>query len=149
MYSQTYIIECLHPRDTEPRTRKSVCHGLNYGNPKIKIPLPGSVQKAEKLVRMAGYGSQVEAFDLSMNQSAEKAVPEDKNIFWDSIKLRSITHARKILDGDKNEATLYFQEKTSERLSEIFKPIVHKSMSEVRVTEKYQEFFPLIETSSH
>jgi hypothetical protein len=61
----------------------------------------------------------------------------------------SITHARKLLDGDENGATPCFQEKTSGRLSESFKPIVYKSMSEVGVSEKYQDFFPLIETSSH
>jgi hypothetical protein len=60
-----------------------------------------------------------------------------------------ITHARKLLDGDGNGATPYFQEKTSGRLSEMFKPIVHKSMSEAGVTEKYQDLFPLIGTSSH
>jgi hypothetical protein len=113
--------------------------GGYYNNPKIKIPLPGSVQKVEKLVRVAGYGTQVDAFELSMNQAAEKAAPEAKTIFWDSIKQMSITDARKILDGPENGATLYFKEKTYGRLSEIFKPIVHNSMSEVGVTEKYQE----------
>lgn len=113
--------------------------GGYYKNPKIKIPLPGSVQKVEKLIRAAGYGSQVDAFVLSMNQAAEKAAPEAKAIFWDAIKQMTITDARKILDGPENGATLYFKEKTSGRLSEVFKPIVHNSMSEVGVTQKYQE----------
>jgi hypothetical protein len=113
--------------------------GGYYNNPKIKIPLPGSVQKVEKLIRVAGYGTQVDAFELSMNQAAERAAPEAKNIFWDSIKQMSITDARKILDGPDNGATLYFKEKTYGRLTEIFKPIVHGSMSQVGVTEKYQE----------
>jgi len=113
--------------------------GGYYQNPKIKIPLPGSVQKVEKLIRAAGYGSQVDAFELSMNQAAEKAAPEAKGIFWDAIKEMSITDARKILGGADNEATLYFKDKTYTRLSEIFKPIVHNSMSKVGVTEKYQE----------
>ena len=113
--------------------------GGYFSNPKIKIPLPGSVQKVEKLVRVAGYGGQVDAFELSMNQAAEKAAPEAKGIFWDSIKQMSITDARKILDGPDNAATLYFKDKTYGRLSDGFKPIVHQSMSEVGVTEKYQE----------
>lgn len=113
--------------------------GGYYNNPKIKIPLPGSVQKVEKLVRAAGYGTQMDAFVLSMNQAAEKAAPEAKGIFWDSIKQMSVTDARKILDGPENGATLYFKDKTYGRLSEIFKPIVHTSMSQVGVTEKYQE----------
>jgi hypothetical protein len=113
--------------------------GGYYNNPKIKIPLPESVQKVEKLIRVAGYGSQVDAFELSMNQAAEKAAPEAKGIFWDAIKQMNITDARKILDGPENGATLFFKEKTTGRLSEIFKPIVHNSMSQVGVTEKYQE----------
>jgi hypothetical protein len=87
--------------------------GGYYNNPKIKIPLPGSVQKVEKLIRVAGYGRQVDAFELSMNQAAEKAAPQAKEIFWDAIKQMTITDARKILDGPDNGATLFFKEKTT------------------------------------
>ena len=113
--------------------------GGYYNNPKIKIPLPGSVQKVEKLIRAAGYGNQVDAFELSMNQAAEKAAPKAKGIFWDAIRQMSISDARKILDGPDNAATLYFKDKTYGQLSEVFKPIIHQSMSRVGVTEKYQE----------
>lgn len=113
--------------------------GGYYNNARIKIPLPGSIQKVEKLVRTAGLGSEVDAFELSMNHAAEKAAPRAKSIFWDAIKQMNVTDARKILEGGDDAATLYFKDKTYGRLSEIFKPIVHKSMSEVGVTEKYQE----------
>jgi hypothetical protein len=113
--------------------------GGYYNNPKIKIPLPGALQKVEKVVRLAGYGNQLDSLELSMNQAAEKAAPMAKRIFWDSIKQMNIADARKILDGPEDGATLYFKEKTYDRLSEAFKPIVHKSMSEVGVTEKFQE----------
>jgi hypothetical protein len=113
--------------------------GGYYNNAKIKIPLPGSIQKVESLVRTAGFGSEVDAFELSMNRAAEKAAPEAKSIFWDAIKQMKVTDARQILEGGDNAATLYFKDKTYGRLSEIFKPIVHKSMSEVGVTEKYQQ----------
>ena len=113
--------------------------GGYYQNAKIKIPLPGAIQKVEKLVRAAGLGSEVDAFELSMNQAAEKAAPEAESIFWDAIKQMNVADARKILDGGDNAATLYFKDKTFGRLSEIFKPIVHESMSAVGVTQKYQQ----------
>ena len=50
-----------------------------YGNPDIKIPLPESVKKVEKLLRAAGYGGKVDAFELSMNRAAERAAPEAKS----------------------------------------------------------------------
>jgi len=113
--------------------------GGYYDNPAIKIPLPESVQKAEKLLRSTGFGPKVDAFELSMNQAAEKAAPEAKSIFWDAIKKMEITDAKKILNGRDDEATLFFKDKTNEQLQQIFKPIVKDSMAEVGVTRSYQE----------
>ena len=110
-----------------------------YENPKIKIPLPESVQKVKKLLLLAGYGPQVDAFELSMNRAAEQAAPKAKELFWDSIKQMTFSDARKILDGKENAATLYFEDKTRDRLSDMFEPIVHTSMSKVGVTRSYQD----------
>jgi hypothetical protein len=109
-----------------------------FKNPKIKIPLPSSVQKIEKIVRVAGYGSLVDSFELSMNRAAEKAAPQAKALLWEAVKQMSFDDAKKILNGRDNEATIYFKDKTYDRLSDIFKPIVHESMSKVGVTRQYQ-----------
>jgi hypothetical protein len=119
--------------------------GGYYNNPEIKIPLPGSVQKVEKLLRGAGFGSKVDAFELSMNKAAERAAPEAKSIFWDAIKKMKIDDAKKILNGREDEATLYFKDKTSARLQEIFEPIVKESMGEVGVTRTYQDLNAKVE----
>lgn len=116
-----------------------------YNNPKIKIPLPKNVQKVEKLVRGAGYGSKVDAFELSMNRAAEQAAPEAKSIFWDAIKKMNFTDAKKILNGSDNEATLYFKDNTYDRLGEIFKPIVKESMGAVGVTSSFQDLNAKVE----
>ena len=110
-----------------------------YKNPKIRIPLPDTVQKTEKILRAAGYGSKLDEFELSMNRAAEKAAPEAKGLFMDAIKQMTFTDAKKILNGRENEATLYFKDKTSPRLREVSKPIVHQTMGEVGVTKSYQE----------
>jgi hypothetical protein len=86
-----------------------------------------------------GYGPKVDEFELSMNRAAEKAAPKAKALFFDAIKQMTFSDARKILQGQDNEATLYFKDKTSNRLHEIFKPIVRRVMSEVGVTRTYQE----------
>ena len=110
-----------------------------YNNPNIRIPLPAAVQKVEKALRAIGYGSKVDAFELSMNRAAEKAAPEAKALFIDTIKQMSFADARKILNGRDNEATLYFKDRTWDRLAEKFKPIVNSVMSQVGVTRSYQE----------
>ncbi|MGD2037988.1 MAG: DUF4197 domain-containing protein [Desulfobacterales bacterium] len=110
-----------------------------YRNPDIKIPLPESVQKVEKLLRGAGYGQKVDAFELSMNRAAERAAPEAKSIFRDAITRMSFEDADKILNGRDNEATLYFKDKTSDQLQALFKPIVKDTMGEVGVTRSFQD----------
>jgi hypothetical protein len=116
-----------------------------YKNPQIKIPLPASVQKVEKLLRGAGLGSKVDAFESSMNHAAERAAPEAKSIFWDAIKKMQIDDAKEILNGREDEATLYFKDKTYSRLQDIFEPIVKESMGEVGVTRTYQDLNAKVE----
>jgi len=115
-------------------------------NPAIKIPLPDTIQRVEPLVRAAGYGEQLDAFEMSMNRAAEQAAPKAKNIFWDAIRQMTISDAQKILNGRENEATLYFKERTYGQLSEVFEPIVHETMSQVGVTRKYQELEQKVNT---
>ena len=110
-----------------------------YQNPDIKIPLPKSVQKTEKILRAAGYGEKVDSFELSMNRAAERAAPEAKSIFGDAIKQMTFDDAQKILNGRDNEATLYFEGKTSAQLQDAFKPIVQDAMGEVGVTRSFQD----------
>jgi len=117
-----------------------------FKNPKIRIPLPENVMKAEKLLRASGFGDQINEFELSMNRAAERAAPEAKSIFLDAVKQMSFTDARQILDGPDDAATQYFQGKTSGRLQEIFKPITHQAMSEVGVTNSYQSIDDKIKT---
>ena len=117
-----------------------------FKNPKIRIPLPENVMKAEKLLRTVGFGNQVDEFELSMNRAAERAAPEAKSIFWDAVKQMSFTDARQILDGPDDAATQYFQDKTSDQLQVIFKPITRQAMSEVGVTSSYQSIDDKIKT---
>ena len=110
-----------------------------YKNPKVRIPLPESVQKVERVLRAVGFGPKVDAFEMSMNRAAERAAPEAKALFLDAIRQMTLSDAKKILQGRDNEATLYFEDKTRGRLHELFKPIVRTVMSEVGVTRSYQE----------
>ena len=120
--------------------------GGYYDNPDIRIPLPEPVKKAENLLRLSGLGSQVDAFEKSMNRAAERAAPEAKSLFWDAIKKMTFSDAKKILNGRDNEATLYFEEKTSDRLGALAKPIVHDAMAEVGVTRTYQQLDAKVRT---
>jgi hypothetical protein len=110
-----------------------------YGNPEIRIPLPDSVLKVEKVIRVFGYGSQLDAFTESMNRAAEKAAPAARDLFWKTVKDMTFEDAIKILKGRDNEATLYLKDKTWDKLLETFKPVVNQAMGSVGVTKQYQD----------
>ena len=110
------------------------------GNPKVKIPLPGGLEKAEKLMRNLGMGKYADELEVSMNRAAEAAVPQAKALLVDSIRKMSVDDAKGILTGGDDAATQYFRRTTSGPLAEKFKPIVQKARAKVKLAEKYDQF---------
>jgi len=113
-------------------------------NESIKILMPENLNMVEKSLRLAGYGSQVDEFVLSMNRAAEKAAPFARDIFLDAILEMSIEDAKNILSGGDTAATSYFRDKTSDRLTDAFRPIVEKAMGEVGVHRQYNQLTGMV-----
>ena len=109
------------------------------GNPKVKIPLPESVQQVEGLLRGLGMGKQADELINAMNRAAEAAVPQAKVLLVNSIKQMSLQDAKGILSGGEDSATQYFRRTTSGPLAEKFKPVVKKAMAKVKLAEKYDQ----------
>ncbi|MCX7156374.1 MAG: DUF4197 domain-containing protein [Rhodocyclales bacterium] len=109
------------------------------GNPKVRIPLPESVQKVEGLMRGLGMGKQADELLIAMNRAAEAAVPQAKTLLVNSIKQMSVEDAKGILSGGEDSATQYFRRTTSSPLAEKFKPVVQKAMAKVKLAEKYDQ----------
>ncbi len=108
-------------------------------NARVKIPLPKSLQKLEKGLRVAGQGKAVDEFVGSMNHAAEKAVPVAIDVFVDAIKQMSFDDARKILfSGQDDSATQFFRRTSEETLRGKFRPIVEEFTEKTGVTNKYK-----------
>jgi uncharacterized protein DUF4197 len=109
------------------------------GNPRVRIPLPRTLEKLEKGLRLAGQGRAVDEFVASMNHAAEKAVPVAIDVFVDAIKQMSFDDARQILfSGQDDSATQFFRRTSEETLRQKFRPIVEKFTEQVGVTQKYK-----------
>jgi hypothetical protein len=109
------------------------------GNPKVRIPLPESVQKVEGVMRGLGMGKQADELLTAMNRAAEAAVPQAKTLLVNSIRQMSVEDAKGILSGGEDSATQYFRRTTSGPLAEKFRPVVQKSMAKVKLAEKYDQ----------
>lgn len=110
------------------------------GNPKVKIPLPESLQKVEGLMRGMGMGKQADELVTAMNRAAEAAVPEAKALLVDAVKQMSVQDAKGILTGGDTSATEYFKRTTSAPLADRFRPIVKKAVEKVNLAKKYEKF---------
>lgn len=110
------------------------------GNPKVKIPLPDSLKKAEKGMRMFGMGKQADELVTRMNRAAEAAVPEAKTLLVDAVKKMSVEDAKGILTGGDDAATQYFKKTTSAPLAQKFLPIVKDATAKVELAQQYNKF---------
>jgi hypothetical protein len=111
-----------------------------WNNAKVRIPLPGKLEQAGNLARQLGQGAKVDAFELSMNRAAEKAVPQVAGIFGDAIRKMTLDDARGILTGGDHAATDYFRRVAGDALTARIHPIVAKATDSVGVTQKYKSF---------
>ncbi|MDP2143432.1 MAG: DUF4197 domain-containing protein [Gallionella sp.] len=109
-------------------------------NPKVRIPLPDSLQKADGLLRQFGMGRYSDDLIASMNHAAEAAVPEAKTLLVGAVKKMTVADAKSILTGPDDAATQYFRKSTETALAGKFKPIVKKSMQKVKLADKYDQF---------
>lgn len=110
------------------------------GNPKVKIPLPDSLKKIEKGMKMFGMGKQSEELVTRMNRAAEAAVPEAKTLLVDAVKKMSVADAKAILTGGDDSATQYFKKTTSGPLAEKFLPIVKDATAKVDLAQQYNKY---------
>ncbi|PKO82826.1 MAG: DUF4197 domain-containing protein [Betaproteobacteria bacterium HGW-Betaproteobacteria-11] len=110
------------------------------GNPKVKIPLPESLHKAEGMMRTLGMGQQADELVTAMNRAAEAAVPRAKTLLVGAIKQMSVQDAKGILGGGGDAATQYFRRTTAQPLTEKFKPIVKAAIAKVGLAQKYDRF---------
>jgi hypothetical protein len=111
-----------------------------FGNGAVKIPLPDSLKKYEKLMHSVGMGKYADELVLAMNRAAEAAVPEAKKLFVDSAKKMTVQDAKGILTGGQTAGTEYFKRTTSDPLREKFLPIVKKATAKVKLAEKYNQY---------
>jgi Protein of unknown function (DUF4197) len=111
-----------------------------FGDPRVKIALPESMQRTEKLVRRFGMGRYADELILGMNRAAEAAVPEAKQLFVDSVRKMTLQDAKGILKGGETAGTEYFRRTTEGQLRKRFLPVVQRSTEKVGLVQQYDDY---------
>lgn len=105
----------------------------------VKILFPPEAKNIENTLRSIGLGSMVDEVIVSVNRAAEDAAIEAKLIFESSIKEMSIKDVKSILSGEKDAATQYFANATSDSLLVKFEPIIAQSLKKVDATKYWED----------
>jgi hypothetical protein len=111
-----------------------------FGDPRVKIALPDSLAKAEKVMRRVGQGRRADELVLTMNRAAETAVAEAKPVLVGAVKKMTVSDAKAILTGGDTAATDYFRRTTSAPLHAKFLPVVKRATAKVGLAQKYNAY---------
>ena len=110
------------------------------GNPRFRIPLPHSLQRADALARKLGLARHSDQVVEAMNRAAEQAVPEAQVLLVAAVRNMTLEDARSILVGPDDAVTRYFRTHTEAALTARFLPIVAQATRRVRLAEAYNQY---------
>ena len=111
-----------------------------FADPRVKIPLPDSLTRAERAMRRFGMGRYADELVLTMNRAAEAAVPEARQLFVDAVRKMSVQDAKAILQGGESAGTAYFRRSTEARLRKRFLPVVRQATAKVGLAQRYNAY---------
>jgi Protein of unknown function (DUF4197) len=107
------------------------------GNPRVRIPLPGHLKDAARVLSAIGQRRRVDELTIAMNRAAEAAVPKARRLLVAAVKSMSVDDARRVLAGGDNSVTRFFAERTRTSIGVEFLPIVAQATEKVSLADKY------------
>ena len=102
-----------------------------FGDPQIKIPLPGKLGELQQTFDGVPFVSPLfDDLELRMNRAAESAVPAARQIVVDAVSSITLEDAVGILRGGNTAATDFLRARTETNLRQTFTPFVDQALTE-------------------
>jgi hypothetical protein len=152
VFADTAALQALSSQDAAGGLKAALSKGIGsavaqlgapngfLNDPKVAIPLPPALDKADKALRMVGMGKDADELKVTMNHAAEQAVSQAKPIFEGALRHMSVSDAKGILSGGDGAATAYFRKATSGQLTAKFRPVVAAETVKLGLAKKYDEY---------
>jgi len=106
------------------------------GNPKVRIGLPGTLERLAQLLKVAGQGAAVDDLVVGLNRAAEAAVPNGRALLLGAVKQLTVEDALQIVRGGDTAATAFLERKTRDTLADAFLPVVAKAIERVALAPR-------------
>jgi hypothetical protein len=151
-YAASSLLDSLTSRDAAGGLRAALSQGIDtavtqlgatngfLNDPKVSIPLPPALQKADRALRMMGMGKDADNLKVAMNHAAEAAVADAKPVFKQALTSMTLADAKGILSGGEDAGTQYFRKATSAQLLTRFKPIIAKETAQLQIAPLYDRY---------
>lgn len=114
-----------------------------FGNQLIKIMMPPEARQVEQTLRSIGMGSEVDKAILAMNRAAEDAAKKAVPIFVEAIRTITIQDGLGVLRGGNGAATNYLKGRTTQQLTNSFRPVIENSLQKVDATKYWSQVFTI------
>jgi len=93
-------------------------------SPKIHIPLPGALSRAQTRLRTFGMSGPLDEMEVGLNHAAEAAMPEAKRLALDAVRSLTLGDALAILRGGDEAATTFLRQRTQAGIAAALRPHV-------------------------
>ena len=146
------LLDSLTSKDASGGLRAALSQGVDtavaqlgatngfLNDPKVTIPLPPALQKADRALRMIGMNKDADSLKAAMNHAAESAVANAKPVFKQAVQKMTLADAKAILTGGDDAGTQYFRKATSEQLTAQFKPIIARETAKLNIASLYDRY---------
>lgn len=146
------LLDSLTSKDATGGLRAALSQGIDIAvtqlgakdgflkDPKVAIPLPPALQKADRALRLMGMGKDADDLKVAMNRAAESAVADAKPVFKQALTSMTVADAKSILTGGDDAGTQYFRKATSAQLMTRFKPIIARETAKLQIAPLYDKY---------
>lgn len=93
-----------------------------WSNVQVRIPLPGLLLQSQQMLARFGMSKPLDDLQKSLNQAAERTMPEAAGLFANAVRTITIADAIDIVRGGDDSATRYLRGRTETRLTTLLKP---------------------------
>ncbi len=101
-----------------------------YGDPQVRIPLPGQVRDVQSMLRRVGLSGDLDRLELQLNRAAEDAMPATRAIVVDAVRSMTVEDAVGIVRGGDQSATDFLRRRTYDDLYGLMRPRMTRTLEQ-------------------
>jgi hypothetical protein len=101
-----------------------------FADPRVKIPLPGALGRAQSSLSKLGLSGPLDDLQLRVNRGAEAAMPQAKTLFVNAVKGMTIADGVAIVRGGDTAGTQFLRGRTETQLTAALRPHMEKALQQ-------------------